>query len=99
MKIETIKKLCCPFDKADLELKIVTQDIREKITEGILLCRECRRVYPIVSGIPIMSPDEYREFSLEQPLLNEWTKTEVSETFRLPGSDSPGIPGDGVAGE
>jgi uncharacterized protein YbaR (Trm112 family) len=83
MKIETIKKLCCPFDKADLELTVVTKDTQENIVEGMLICKTCKRIYPIVSGIPIMSPDEYREFKLEQPLLEEWTNNRVSENFRL----------------
>lgn len=83
MRIETIKKLCCSFDKSDLQLTVVTKDTQENILEGILFCHECKRVYPIVSGIPIMSPDEYREFQLEQPLLQRWTENKVSETFRL----------------
>jgi len=72
MRTETIKKLCCPFDKSDLNLTTITKDIDGKIVEGILLCNKCNRIYPIVKGIPIMSPDEYREFRLEQPLLEEW---------------------------
>ena len=83
MKIETIKKLCCPFDKAELELTIITKDLEGNIIEGYLFCKECKRIYPIVSGIPIMSPDEYREFKLEQPLLERLTKSNVSDTFRL----------------
>lgn len=83
MKIETIKKLCCSFDKADLELTAISKDVQENILEGMLFCNECKRIYPIVSGIPIMSPDEYREFRLEQPLLQRWTKNKVSENFRL----------------
>jgi uncharacterized protein YbaR (Trm112 family) len=83
MKIETINKLCCPFDKTDLDLTVVTKDTQENIIEGMLICKECKRIYPIVSGIPIMSPDEYREFKLEQPLLEEWTNNRVSENFRL----------------
>lgn len=83
MKIETIKKLCCGFDKADLKLTAVTKDLQGDILEEILCCEECKRVYPIVSGIPIMSPDEYREFQLEQPLLQRWTDNRVSENFRL----------------
>lgn len=74
MKKETIEKLCCPFDKADLELTTISTDIGENIIEGFLLCRRCERVYPFVKGIPIMSPDEYREFQLEQPLLERWKK-------------------------
>ncbi|MGN6603369.1 MAG: Trm112 family protein [Ginsengibacter sp.] len=83
MRIETIEKLCCPFDQADLKLTVITKDIRENILEGTLICKECRRVYPIVSGIPIMSPDEYREFQLEQPLLQQWINDKVSDNFRL----------------
>ena len=83
MRIETIQKLCCSFDKAELKLTVITKDTQENIVEGILVCTECKRVYPIVSGIPIMSPDEYREFSLEKPLLERWTNEKVSDNFRL----------------
>jgi len=91
MRTETIKKLCCPFDKADLNLTIIAQDIDGNIKEGFLLCNECRRVYPITKGIPIMSPDEYREFRLEQPLLDRWQKYfngRSVDNFRLVESDS-----------
>ncbi|MDN3657222.1 Trm112 family protein [Ferruginibacter paludis] len=83
MRIETIKKLCCSFDKTDLKLTVISTDVQDNILEGFLLCIECKRIYPIVSGIPIMSPDEYREFKLEQPLLELWTKDNVSDSFRL----------------
>ncbi|MBE8714441.1 Trm112 family protein [Sphingobacterium hungaricum] len=72
MRIETINKLCCPFDKADLELTIIRKNLSENIIEGFLICQDCKRLYPIVSGVPIMSPDEYREFPLEQPILDKW---------------------------
>jgi uncharacterized protein YbaR (Trm112 family) len=83
MKLETIQKLCCSFDKADLSLTIVAIDTEGDVLEGILHCTECKRVYPIVSGIPIMSPNEYREFHLEQPLIQQWTKEKVADDFRL----------------
>lgn len=73
MKLDTIlNKLCCPFDKADLTLKTITRDEHDNILEGILSCGECKRVYPIISGIPIMTPDEFREPALEQPLFEKW---------------------------
>lgn len=72
MKIDTIKKLCCPFDKTDLALRAITADEQNNILEGILICSECSRIYPIVSGIPIMSPDEYRDYQLEQHTLENW---------------------------
>lgn len=83
MKLETIlNKLCCPFDKADLTLDIVTQDIDKNILEGILSCIECKRIYPIVKGIPIMNPDEYREFNMEKPMLEKWEKMK-SKPYKL----------------
>lgn len=72
MRLSTIDKLCCPFDKADLELTIISQDINENILEGFLSCTQCKRVYPFVKGVPIMNPDEYREAALEKPLFEEW---------------------------
>lgn len=86
MRIKTIEKLYCPFDKSDLDLTIISQDETENITEGLLICDHCKRVYPIISGIPIMSPDKYREFKLEQPVLERWEKYldgKKFENFRL----------------
>ena len=85
MKIETIEKLCCPFDKADLTLRIITKDDQDNILEGLLSCGECSRVYPIVTGIPIMSPDEYRDFEREQPMLEKWEKLlkDQGEEFKI----------------
>lgn len=86
MRIETIEKLCCPFDKSDLTLKIITKDKQNSVLEGILSCADCKRVYPIVTGIPIMNPDEYRDFDRERPMLQKWEKlleTEQGETSKL----------------
>jgi len=86
MKTETINKLCCPFDKGDLTLTEIIKDISGNILEGFFVCNNCRRLFPIVKGIPIMSPDEYREFKLEQPLLERWQKHlngQAFENFRL----------------
>ena len=83
MRKETRYKLCCPFDKNDLELTVVTRSIDDAILEGILSCTSCNRVFPIISGIPIMNPDEYREFHLERPLLERWSGQQVSPAFRL----------------
>lgn len=74
MRVETIEKLCCPFDKSDLTLRIINKDDNDNIMEGIMSCTDCKRVYPIVSGIPIMNPDEYRDFEREQPMLEKWEK-------------------------
>lgn len=90
MKLTTINKLCCPFDKADLSLQVFAKDLEQNIIEGLLTCKVCERYYPIVKGIPIMSPDEYREFKLEQPLINSWKShlgVQEFENFRLKSKD------------
>ncbi len=94
MRIESIKKLCCPFDKADLALTEITKDLNENIIEGFFVCSSCKRLYPIISGIPIMSPDEYREFQMEQPVLERWQKYlngQSFSNFRLVGSINKSI--------
>lgn len=72
MKLPTIAKLCCPFDKQDLQLQIFAQDIDQNVIEGILSCKTCQRKYPIIYGVPIMAPDEYRQVALEQPVVDRW---------------------------
>jgi uncharacterized protein YbaR (Trm112 family) len=93
MRQSTIDKLCCPFDKADLHLQVISKDLEENIIEGLLSCDQCKRYYPIVKGVPIMSPDEYREYELEQPLLNNWQEhlqNRQVENFRLLSQSEPG---------
>lgn len=84
MRLDTINKLCCPFDKKDLSLQVFVQDTNSNVLQGILSCKHCRRIYPVVHGVPIMAPDEYREFRLEQPLLEQWNnKTFLSDSAPL----------------
>lgn len=72
MRQSLISKLCCPFDKTDLDLKTFVKDTADNILEGILTCTHCNRYFPIAYGVPILSPDEYREPQLEAPLLERW---------------------------
>lgn len=72
MHLKTIEKLCCPFDKADLNLKAFVKDTEHNVLEGILTCTSCKRNYPIFYGVPIMAPDEYRQMVLEKPILEKW---------------------------
>ena len=86
MKQSFVNKLACPLDKNDLSIKVFKED-REEILEGVLICNHCQRYYPIIYGIPIMSPDEYREISCELPLIEKWGERLLIEngspTFHL----------------
>lgn len=49
MEIETIKKLCSPFDKAYLELTLVTKDTKEILWKGccsVKIVEEYIPLYP-----------------------------------------------------
>jgi len=85
MRKELFEKLCCPIDKHDLEINIFNEAEDGEILEGLLSCPECTRYFPVIYGIPILIPDEYRDESLEKPLLKEWGfKLTESDNFELP---------------
>lgn len=65
-------KLCCPVDQNDLEIQVVTEDEEGEILEALMSCPECGRYFPVIYGIPILIPDEYRDEEMEQPLLERW---------------------------
>lgn len=66
MDKRTLEILCCPFDKADLTLHTIEQTVEGNIVFGYFNCTSCQRIYPIISGIPIMTPDEYRDVAFEK---------------------------------
>lgn len=72
MKKDFLDKLCCPFDKHDLDISVFVENTEGDIIEGLFTCGRCKRYYPIVSGIPIMTPDEYRQQQLEAPVMKKW---------------------------
>jgi len=59
MKESLMDVLCCPLDKADLELDVAERD-GEEILEGELICTECSEAYPIEDGIPNLLPPDMR---------------------------------------
>jgi len=72
MTKELLEKLCCPIDKRDLQVDIFTEDEDGEILEALMSCPDCKRYYPVIYGIPILIPDEYRDDGLEKPLLKKW---------------------------
>lgn len=74
MKASLAEKLCCPIDKHELDMKIITQNEEGEIIEALLTCPQCKRYYPVIYGVPIMTPDEYRDKAIEAPTLKRWSK-------------------------
>lgn len=57
---ELMDIVCCPVDKAELELAVESRD-GEEIIDGSLTCTECGAVYPIEDGIPNLLPPDMQE--------------------------------------
>src|SRR5438445_12438374 len=63
--------LACPIDKHyPLELHVFEE--KEEITEGLLVCPQCDRWYPISDEIPQMLPDDLREAKDDLEWLHRW---------------------------
>jgi len=90
MNRNLLDRLCCPFDKSDLDVQIFNETEAHEIVEGVLSCPRCQRYFPIIYGIPIMTPDQYREKSLELPSLQRWGLELDTKrgSFRLAGPSS-----------
>ena len=77
MKRRLMEILACPIDKHyPLELHVFEE--KEEITEGLLVCTECNRWYPISGEIPQMLPDDLREAKEDLEWLSKW-KSHVPE--------------------
>ena len=60
MKRKLLQILSCPYDENTyLELKI-KREKNEVITEGVLMCQKCGRVFPIINKIPYLLPDDLK---------------------------------------
>ena len=70
--------LACPIDKHyPLDLHVFEE--REEIVEGMLVCQECGRWYPIMDEIPQLLPDDLLERKPELAWLEKW-KQRAPET-------------------
>jgi uncharacterized protein YbaR (Trm112 family) len=64
--------LACPIDK-HYPLELLEFNVNgEVIAEGVLLCSECGRYYPIVEEIPVMLPDNLRSKKDDLAFLVKW---------------------------
>lgn len=85
MKESLALKLCCPMCKHDLEVEVFAQEeATGEILEALMTCPRCSRYFPVIYGIPVLIPDEYRDRSLEGRLLKKWGyRLEDGTTVRL----------------
>jgi uncharacterized protein YbaR (Trm112 family) len=64
--------LACPIDK-HYPLELLEFTIKDQlVVDGVLLCRECGRYYPIIDEIPVMLPDNLRSKKEDLAFLEKW---------------------------
>ena len=63
--------LACPICK-HYPLGLTIFEEKEEIDEGILICNNCSRWYPIIESIPHMLPDELRDDKEDLEFLKKW---------------------------
>ncbi len=64
--------LACPIDK-HYPLELLEFNLREDvIVDGVLICPECGRYYPITDEIPVMLPDKLRSKKEDIDFLQKW---------------------------
>ena len=68
--------LACPIDKHYPLQLIELESKQDAIVEGVLMCGQCRRFYPIIDEIPVMLPDELRNKKEDLEFLQRW-KTQL----------------------
>lgn len=72
MQRKLLDILACPIDK-HYPLEMLEFTAREQlIVDGILLCSECGRYYPIIDEIPVMLPDNLRNRKEDLDFLAKW---------------------------
>ncbi|MDG6942393.1 MAG: Trm112 family protein [Nitrososphaerota archaeon] len=74
MRKRLLDILACPIDKHHplemFEFSVRGPDI---VVDGVLLCSQCGRYYPIIDEIPVMLPDNLRNRKEDITFLEKWS--------------------------
>ncbi|MBI3859704.1 MAG: Trm112 family protein [Thaumarchaeota archaeon] len=72
MQRKLLDILACPIDK-HYPLELLEFSLRDEvIVDGVLLCSQCGRYYPIMEEIPVMLPDSLRTKKEDLAFLEKW---------------------------
>lgn len=72
MQRKLLDILACPIDK-HYPLQLLEFTTRDQlIVDGVLLCDQCGRYYPIIDEIPVMLPDGLRNRKEDLEFLEKW---------------------------
>lgn len=83
MQRKLLDILACPIDK-HYPLELVELGLRgsDVIVDGVLVCPECGRYYPIMEEIPVMLPDNLRNRKEDLGFLEKWSSKLPEKVIR-----------------
>ncbi len=83
MKRKLLDILACPIDKHyPLELFELKSE-GELIVDGVLVCTQCSRFYPIIDEIPVMLPDDLRNKNEDLDFLTKYREKLPEKIVKL----------------
>ena len=71
MKRQLLDILACPICKNHPLILHIFEEEKE-IVEGVMMCNNCNRWYPIIEEIPYMLPDELRDGRDDLTFMRKW---------------------------
>lgn len=80
MKTSLLQYLCCPTCRA--ELTCLEHSSTNEIKQGILVCEECGRWYPVLDFIPELLPDNLRDYDRETAFLEAFSDQIPAEKIK-----------------
>lgn len=75
---ERLAPICAACRKGTLVLSKVEKGTPRELEEGLLECPECRHLFPVIDGIPVLARDLRRVLS--EQVLGLLQRTDLSET-------------------
>jgi uncharacterized protein len=83
MRRRLLDILACPMDKHyPLRLLEFANRGEDVIVDGVLLCDDCGRFYPIIDEIPVLLPDDLRNKKEDLEFLTKWKAKLPKETVQ-----------------
>jgi len=60
MKEGLLEIISCPYnEESHLEMKVKKKE-NDEIIEGVLICKKCERIFPIIREVPYLMPDDLK---------------------------------------
>jgi SAM-dependent methyltransferase/uncharacterized protein YbaR (Trm112 family) len=75
---EALRPICPACRKGDIFLKQVIRGTSDEVEEGLLECRSCQHLFPVIEGIPLLVRDLRRMVS--EQILSVLERDDLSET-------------------